>query len=49
MDWAAFQACLHYRLPRDPVVNDEEAIDMCVEELTNAIQEATAAPLRCLI
>jgi hypothetical protein len=43
MDWAAFQACLHDTLPGNPVVNDEEAIDKCVEELTNAIQEATAA------
>jgi hypothetical protein len=25
------------------VVNDEEAIDKCVEELTSAMQEATAA------
>jgi hypothetical protein len=25
------------------VVNDEEAIDKCVEELTSAIQETTAA------
>jgi hypothetical protein len=25
------------------VVNDEEAIDKCVEELTSTIQEATAA------
>jgi hypothetical protein len=43
MDWAAFQACLDDRLPWNPVVNDEEAIDKCVEELTSAIQEATAA------
>jgi hypothetical protein len=28
---------------RHPVVSDEEAIDKCVEELTSAIQEATAA------
>jgi hypothetical protein len=42
MDWAAFQACLH-RLPGNPVVNDEEAMDKCVEEVTSAIQEATAA------
>jgi hypothetical protein len=41
MDWAAFQACLDDRLPGNPVVDDEEAIDKCVEELTSAIQEAT--------
>jgi hypothetical protein len=43
MDWAAFQACLEDRLPGNPVVVDEEGIDKCVEELTSAIQEATAA------
>jgi hypothetical protein len=43
MDWAAFQACLEHRLPGNPVVVDEEAIDKCREELTSAIQEATAA------
>jgi hypothetical protein len=43
MDWAAFQACFDERLPGNPVVNDEEVIEKCVEELTNAIQEATAA------
>jgi hypothetical protein len=43
MDWAAFQACLDGRLPGNPVVDDEEATDKCVEELTSAIQEATAA------
>jgi hypothetical protein len=43
MDWAAFQACLDNRLPGNPVVNDEEAIDKCFEDLTSAIQEATAA------
>jgi hypothetical protein len=48
IDWGAFQACLEDRLPGNPVVNDEEAIDKCVEELTSAIQEATAvsAPKR---
>jgi hypothetical protein len=40
MDWAAFQACLEHRLPRNPVVVDEEAV---LEELTSAIHEATAA------
>jgi ArsR family metal-binding transcriptional regulator len=43
MDWAAFQACLDDRLPGNPAVKDEEEIDKCVEELTSAIQEATAA------
>jgi hypothetical protein len=43
MDWAAFQACLDDRLPGNPVVNVEEAIDKFVEELASAIQEATAA------
>jgi hypothetical protein len=43
MDWATFQVCLDDRLPGCPVVNDEEAIDKCVEELTSAIQESTAA------
>jgi hypothetical protein len=43
MDLAAFQACLDDRLPGNPVVNDEDAIDKCVEQLTSAIQEATAA------
>jgi hypothetical protein len=37
MDWAAFQACLEDRLRRNPMVNDEEAFDKCVEELTSAI------------
>jgi hypothetical protein len=32
MDWAAFQASLENRLPRNSVVNDEEDIDKCVEE-----------------
>jgi hypothetical protein len=38
MDWAAFQACLEKRLPGNPVVVDEQAIDKCVVELTNDIQ-----------
>jgi hypothetical protein len=48
MDWAAFQACLHDRILGNPVVNDEETINKSVEELTIAIQEATAecAPKR---
>jgi hypothetical protein len=43
MDWAAFQASFEDRLPGNPVVVDEEGIDKCLEELTSAIQEATAA------
>jgi hypothetical protein len=43
MDWATFWACLEDRLPGNPSVSDEEAIDKCVEELNSAIQEATAA------
>jgi hypothetical protein len=31
MDWAAFQACLEHRLPGNPVVVDEEAIDKYLE------------------
>jgi hypothetical protein len=43
MDLVAYQACLEDRLPENPTVNDEEAIDKYVEELSNAIQEALAA------
>jgi hypothetical protein len=43
MDGAAFQACLEDRLPGNSIAVDEEAIDKCVEELTSAAQEATAA------
>jgi hypothetical protein len=43
MDWVAYQACLEDRLPGNPSVNDEEAIDKCLEDLSNAIQEALAA------
>jgi hypothetical protein len=43
MDWAAFQACLEHRLPGNLVVVDDEAIEKCLEELTNIINEATAA------
>jgi hypothetical protein len=43
MDWTAFQASIEHRLPGNPVVFDEEAIDICLEELTSAIHEATAA------
>jgi hypothetical protein len=30
MDWSAFQVCLDDRLPGNPVINDEEAIDKSV-------------------
>jgi hypothetical protein len=43
IDWAAPQACLEHRLPGNPVVVDEGAIDKCFEELTSAIDEAIAA------
>jgi hypothetical protein len=43
MDWAAFQACLEHRLPGSLLVVNEEVIDKCLEELTSAIHEATAA------
>jgi hypothetical protein len=43
MDWGAFQACLENTLPGNPDVNDDEEIDKCVDELTSAIHEATAA------
>jgi hypothetical protein len=43
MHWAAFQNYLDVRLPGSDVINDEEAIDKYVEELTSAIQEDTAA------
>jgi hypothetical protein len=42
IDWAAFQACLD-EIPGNTVVNDEEAIGKSDEDLTKAIQEATAA------
>jgi hypothetical protein len=43
MDWAAFQACLNERHQADRVVKDEETIEECVEELTNAIPDDTLA------
>jgi hypothetical protein len=43
MDWGVSQACLEDGRPGNQVVNDEEAIDKRVEELTSAIQETTAA------
>jgi hypothetical protein len=42
-DRAALQVCLEDRILGNPVGNDEEAIDNCVEELTGGIQEPTAA------
>jgi hypothetical protein len=42
-DWATFQASLEARLPGNPAVKDEEAIDKCVEEMTSAVQAAPAA------
>jgi hypothetical protein len=43
MDVPAFQACLEDKLPWNPVVNDEEAIGKCVEDLTSCNREVTAA------
>jgi hypothetical protein len=37
MDWATFQASLEDRLPGNPAVHDEKAIDKCVEEMTSGI------------
>jgi hypothetical protein len=37
MDWAVLEACLEDRLRGNHAVNDEEAIDKWVEELTSAI------------
>jgi hypothetical protein len=34
VDKVAYQACLEDRLPQNPVVNDEEPIEKCVEELS---------------
>jgi hypothetical protein len=44
-EWAVLHArlALDARLPGNPVVRDEEAIDKCVEALTSAFQEDTAA------
>jgi hypothetical protein len=48
MDWGAFQGCLEDRLPWNLGLNDEEEFERCVEDFTNAIQEAIAAsdPIR---
>jgi hypothetical protein len=43
VDWVAYQACLEDRLPGNPPVNDEEAIDKCAQGLSNTIQEVLAA------
>jgi hypothetical protein len=37
-DWVTFQASLKDRLPGNPAVHDEEAINKCVKEMTSAIQ-----------
>jgi hypothetical protein len=42
-EWTEVLCRLADSLPGNTVVNDEEAIDKCVEELTRAIQEAAAA------
>jgi hypothetical protein len=44
MDWAAFQSCIADRLPGNPVVNDEEAVEKCVAKLTS--DTAASAPKR---
>jgi hypothetical protein len=46
VDKVAYQACLEDRLPQNPVVNDEEPIEKCVEELSRTTQETTRANLR---
>jgi hypothetical protein len=43
MNWPAFRACLKGIVLGNSMVNNEEAIDKCIEELTCAIQEALAA------
>jgi hypothetical protein len=43
MDWAAFRVCLENGLLGNPLVDDEEAIDTRVEELTSVIQEVVTA------
>jgi hypothetical protein len=44
IDWAAFQVCLDHRLTGNHVVNDEEAIDKCVELLNRAIHAPKRRP-----
>jgi hypothetical protein len=46
MDFVAFQASLEDRLPGNVALNDEEAIDKCVEELTNGICFKASTPCR---
>jgi hypothetical protein len=43
VDWPAYQVGLEENLPENPVINDEESIDKCVEEQSSPIQEALAA------
>jgi hypothetical protein len=43
MDRAAFQASFEDRYPGNFAINDEEAIDECVEKLTSATKQATEA------
>lgn len=49
MDFAAFQASLEDKLPGNFVLNDDEAIVKCVEELTIAIQAVSAPKHRPLM
>jgi hypothetical protein len=49
VDWLAYQACLEDTLPGKPVVNDEEAIENCVQELTTATKETLSALLRSVV
>jgi hypothetical protein len=42
-DWAIFQASFEARLPKNPIVHDEEAIDKSVEKMNSAIQAALVA------
>jgi hypothetical protein len=46
MDWLSYQSFLQDRPPGNPVINEEQAIDRCIDELTSTIQEAiaTSAP-----
>jgi hypothetical protein len=43
MEWVAYKACLEDRLPVNSVINDEESIDRCIDDLFSAIQKALAA------
>jgi len=46
MDWVSYQSFLQDRPLGNPVINEKEAIDRGVDELTSTIQEAlaTSAP-----